>query len=70
MKSPRLLFLSLLFGILANEPILSIVNTAGMVGGVPVLYAYVTALWLCLIGAIALVVHRSRKASDLNPPDE
>ncbi|MBN8825787.1 MULTISPECIES: hypothetical protein [unclassified Spirosoma] len=70
MKRARLIFLSLLFVLLFNEPVISIVNQPVLVAGLPMLYAYVLGVWACMIGLIALVLYRSRSADDPSNSDE
>lgn len=57
-KGRRLLFISALFMVLLNFPLLSIFNSAGTVAGIPVLYLYLTVIWLGCIVAIALFINR------------
>ncbi len=60
MKTARLLLLCLTFGVLINEPIISVVNRPVLIGGIPVLYLYVFSVWAAMIGALAWLVHRNR----------
>jgi hypothetical protein len=55
MKSGRLIALSILGFLLFNYPILALFNNSHTLFGVPVLYAYIFAVWGLLIAAIALV---------------
>ena len=55
MKSERLIALSILGFLLFNDPILALFNSSHTLFGVPVLYAYIFAVWGLLIAAIALV---------------
>ncbi len=57
-KGRRLFFLSTLFLVLLNFPVLSIFNKGRLVAGVPVLYLYLMVVWLICIGAIAWFVER------------
>lgn len=52
--------------VLLNFPLISIFNRAGTVGGVPVLYLYITIVWLLCIIAIAIFINRQdpRKQRD------
>lgn len=70
MKTTRLLLLSLLFLLLFNEPVISIVNRPVLVLGLPLLYAYVLGVWALLIGLLAYVIHRSQPTDESLPPDE
>ncbi|MCX2738741.1 hypothetical protein [Pontibacter anaerobius] len=57
-KGRRLFFISILFLVLLNFPVLAIFNRDGVVAGVPVLYFYLMLLWLVSIAAIGLFVER------------
>lgn len=70
MKTTRLLLLSLLFLLLFNEPVISIVNRPVLVLGLPLLYVYVLGVWALLIGLLAYVIHRSQPTDESLPPDE
>lgn len=58
-KGRRLLFISVLFLVLLNFPVLSIFNKGGMVAGVPVLYLYITLVWFACIVGIGLFVEKN-----------
>jgi hypothetical protein len=58
LKGQRLVALCILGLALFNYPILAIFNIGGDVLGIPVLYAYIFAAWLLLIGLMALAVER------------
>ncbi len=58
-KAQRLVALCLLGFLLFNYPILALFNQAGLVLGIPVLYAYIFAAWAALIALMAIVVGRS-----------
>jgi hypothetical protein len=58
-KAQRLVALCLLGFLLFNYPILALFNRAGLVLGIPVLYAYIFAAWAALIALMAIVVGRS-----------
>ncbi|WP_018477115.1 hypothetical protein [Pontibacter roseus] len=57
-KGRRLFFISVLFMVLLNFPLLSIFNSGATVGGVPVLYLYITGMWLACIAAIGVFINR------------
>ncbi|WP_299985144.1 hypothetical protein [uncultured Pontibacter sp.] len=57
-KGRRLFFISALFMVLLNFPLLSIFNSGTTVSGVPVLYLYLTVVWLACIVAIAFFINR------------
>ncbi|MCP2042229.1 hypothetical protein [Pontibacter sp. HSC-36F09] len=56
-KGRRLFFISALFVVLLNFPLLSIFNSGGTVGGVPVLYLYIMVVWLLCIGVIGFYIN-------------
>ena len=58
LKGQRLVALCIFGLALFNYPILAIFNVRGDVLGIPVLYAYIFAAWLLLIGLMALAVER------------
>ena len=70
MKTTRLLLLSLLFLLLFNEPVISIVNRPALVLGIPVLYAYVLVVWALMVGALIYVIHRYPPTDESLPSDE
>jgi len=57
-KGQRLVALFLLGFLLLNYPLLNLFAGSGRVLGVPVLYAYVFAVWALLIGLMALVIEK------------
>ena len=59
-KGPRLVALFLLGCLLFNFPLLHLVSMPGEILGIPVLYAYIFAIWALLIALMALVVERGR----------
>jgi len=48
-RGQRLLFVSLLFAVLLNFPLLAVFDHAGRLGGIPVLYLYVLTAWATLV---------------------
>lgn len=64
MKTVRLVALSLLYLLLFNEPILSLMTQPRQPDSLPVLYAYVMLAWALSIGLLAYVIHRSPPADD------
>jgi hypothetical protein len=46
--------------VLLNYPILSLFSLPVDVAGIPLLYVYVFAAWIFLVGLLALVVERTR----------
>ena len=59
-KGRRLFFISVLFLVLLNFPVLAIFNQGGVVAGVPALYLYLMLVWLGSIVVIGLFVERKR----------
>jgi hypothetical protein len=58
-RNERLVALCLLGALLFNYPMLALFNRAMLVAGIPLVYAYIFAMWALLIALIALVVRRS-----------
>jgi hypothetical protein len=58
---PRLAAIFLMAIVLLNYPILSLFARGTVLGGIPLLYAYVFAIWMLVIGLMAFAVER--------PPD-
>lgn len=48
-RGQRLLFVSLLFAVLLNFPLLAAFDHNGRVGGIPVLYLYVLVTWVAVV---------------------
>ncbi|MGY2134053.1 hypothetical protein ACW9KT_17615 [Hymenobacter sp. HD11105] len=48
-RGQRLLFLSFLFAVLLNFPLLAVFDRAGRLGGIPVLYLYVLLAWITVV---------------------
>ena len=59
-KGQRLVALFLLGLLLLNYPLLNLFANANRILGIPLLYAYVFAVWALLIGLMALVVERRK----------
>jgi hypothetical protein len=59
-KGQRLVALFLLGFLLLNYPLLNLFAGPVRVFGIPVLYAYVFAVWALLIGLMALVVEKGQ----------
>ncbi len=60
-KKSNLMIAFVVFLILFNYPILSIVDKRELLLGFPKLYFYLFFVWLSLIAAVAFIVLRSRK---------
>ena len=56
----RLVAIFLLGSVLLNYPLLMLFNRPALVFGIPLLYAYIFAVWAALIGLMALVIERRR----------
>jgi hypothetical protein len=59
-RGQRLLFVSLLFAVLLNFPLLAVFNQGGHVLGIPVLYLYVLLAWATLVLLTGLLVKGSK----------
>lgn len=46
--------------VLLNYPILSLFSRRADLAGIPLLYVYVFAVWVLLVGLLALVIERTR----------
>ncbi|WP_242339967.1 MULTISPECIES: hypothetical protein [Anaeromyxobacter] len=57
---PRLVAIFLMGGALLNYPILFLFARPGELAGIPLLYAYVFAVWILIILLMALVIERAR----------
>ena len=55
LKSARLVAIALLGFLLLNAPLATIADRDATIAGIPVLYAYLFAVWVLLIALIALV---------------
>jgi hypothetical protein len=55
-RAQRLVALFVLGWLLFSYPLLSLFNTAGVVFGIPILYAYLFGAWFALIAAMVVVV--------------
>ncbi len=58
LKSQRLLYLSTIFMLLLNYPILSAYNKNMLLGGLPLLYVSVFFLWLMMILLLVIVANK------------
>lgn len=59
LKSARLVAVAVLGFLMLNAPLLAIADSDFRLGGIPVLYAYLFAVWALLIALVALAA-RSR----------
>ena len=59
-KGQRLVALFLLGVLLLNYPLLNLFAAPNLVLGIPVLYAYVFAVWALLIGLMTLVLEKRK----------
>ena len=59
-----------LFGVLAmSPPLLGIFRADAIVFGIPLLFLYLFAAWLVLVGLLALIVERASRAAPELPPE-
>jgi len=56
MRAQRLAALFILGWLLFSYPLLSLFNVGGTVAGIPLLYAYLFAVWTGLIALMVLIV--------------
>jgi hypothetical protein len=63
-KTRRLAGIFLLGWVLLNYPILSIFNLPASWGGIPLLYAYVFAVWTLIVALLAVVSRPGRTRHD------
>ncbi len=60
MTGQRLAAICVMGCVLLNYPILSLFSRPEDVMGIPLLYVYVFAVWVLLVGLLALVIERPR----------
>jgi hypothetical protein len=60
----RLVGVFLLGWVLLNYPILSLFNLPTLLGGIPLLYAFVFAVWILIVGLVALITRSGRPRRD------
>jgi hypothetical protein len=60
----RLAGVFLLGWVLLNYPILSLFNLPTLLGGIPLLYAFVFAVWILTVGLVALITRSGRPRRD------
>ncbi|MEZ0484149.1 hypothetical protein [Fibrella aquatica] len=70
MRTTRLVCICVLFVLLVNEPIISIVDRPVLIWGVPMLFMYVLLVWALAIGSTAWVLHVTRHATESAPTHE
>ncbi|WP_324677819.1 hypothetical protein [Hymenobacter sp. GOD-10R] len=58
-RGQRLLFVSLLFTVLLNFPLLAVFDHEGRVAGIPVLYLYLLLVWVALVVITGWLVRKS-----------
>ena len=59
-RGQRLLFLTVLFGVVLNYPLLAVFDRDGRVAGVPVLYLYVLLTWVLVVALTGWLVRKSQ----------
>lgn len=57
----RLLFLSVLFGVMLSFPLLGVFDHDSRVGGVPILYLYILLTWVLLVAVTGYLVRKSNE---------
>jgi hypothetical protein len=57
-RGQRLLFLTGLFTVLLNFPLLAVFDHKGRLAGIPVLYLYVLLLWVAIVALTGWLVRR------------
>ena len=62
-RTKRLIGLFLLGYLLFNYPLISLVNIPELIGGIPVLYAYIFGVWVVMILLVALISSRNSRAT-------
>lgn len=60
-RAERLVALFALGFLLLNNPLLSLVDGDGTVGGLPLVYVYIFTIWAGLIAATALITRRRQR---------
>ena len=58
-RGQRLLFLTGLFAMLLNFPLLAVFDHSGRVGGIPVLYLYVLLMWIAIVALTGWLVRKT-----------
>lgn len=58
-RGQRLLFVSVLFMVLLNFPLLAVFDHERRVGGIPVLYLYLLLAWISLVLLTGWLVRRT-----------
>lgn len=57
-RGQRLLFVSGLFAVLLNFPLLAVFDHDGWVGGIPVLYLWLLLLWISIVALTGWLVRK------------
>ncbi|MBF9238993.1 hypothetical protein I2I05_16445 [Hymenobacter sp. BT683] len=62
-RGQRLLFLTVLFGVMLTYPLLAVFDHDTRIGGVPLLYLYILALWIMLVALTGYLVRKTNHKS-------
>ncbi len=57
-RGQRLLFLTMLFGVLLTYPLLGAFDHDVRLGGIPLLYLYILGLWILLVAVTGYLVRK------------
>jgi hypothetical protein len=63
-RGHRLLFLTVLFWVLLNFPLLGVADVDGRLAGVPVLYVYLLSLWVLVVALTGFLVRKTPAGPD------
>ncbi|WP_072008651.1 hypothetical protein [Hymenobacter sp. IS2118] len=58
-RGQRLLFLTVLFGVLLTYPLLGAFDHDARPGGIPLLYLYILGLWILLVAVTGYLVRKT-----------
>ena len=63
-KKQQLVLVSILVLVLISYPFISIANRAELIGGIPILYAYLFLVWLLTIILLYSMMHHTENGRD------
>ncbi|SFP91636.1 hypothetical protein [Hymenobacter arizonensis] len=58
-RGQRLLFVSILFGAMLCFPLLGVFDQEKRVGGLPLLYVYILAMWILIVAVTGYLVRKT-----------
>jgi hypothetical protein len=58
-RGQRLLFLTVLFGVMLTFPLLAVFDREGRVGGMPVVYVYILLMWVLIVAITGYLVRKT-----------